>query len=797
VADTPPAHYGVSQSIPMDLPGELHQRASSLPVPLTPFVGREREVAAVAALLRGPMRLVTLTGPGGVGKTRLALRIAEVQASRFDDGITFVPLAPVTDPDLVAPTIAQALGIRDAGDRPVAEQLTTMLRDRASLLVLDNCEQIVEAAPLFADLLGSCLRLRVLVTSRIPLRISGEQIYPVPPLALPQPGASPEQVAGAEAVRFFVERACAAAPDFTLTALNGQAVAAVCARLDGLPLAIELAAVKTRLLPPSALLGRLDRRLPVLTGGARDQPARLRTMRDAIGWSYDLLSEEEQSLFRRLAVFVGGFTLEAAQAVAADPDVDIFSGVEALAEQSLIRPFETSAAEPRSAMLETVREYALERLAASGEEDEVRRRHAAWCLALAETAEPYLEGFGREQAAWLSRLDAELGNLRAALGWFQQTGNARGVLRLTAVLDVFWFSRSYLNEARRWLEAGLDVGADVPADVRGMALHVLANVACFLGDHEAALIRAEEELALARQLGEPFPLGRAHYGLGIVWEHAGDAARAGAYHAEAVSLFREAEATSWVFMALAGVGSMRLACGDLAGALPLLDEAVALVRRKDDTDPSALQDTLGLALVLGQRAHAARIQGDQVLAGRLFAESIAAAQELGAERILLGQLAGLAGVALAQEQPERAARLLGAVEAARETSGVARITHALLADRITTAVRSRLGETAFTTAFAAGRALPLAEALRDGLALAASLQSQVATIQPRRHAFGLTPRQQDVLRLLVAGKTDREIADALFIGRRTVTTHTSGLYAKLGVAGRTEAAALAVREGLV
>ena len=708
-----------------------------------------------------------------------------------------MPLATVTDPNLVAPTVAQALGIREAGDRPIAEHLTSMLRDRELLLVLDNFEQVVEAAPLFANLLGPCLRLRVLVTSRLPLRVSGEQIYPVPPLALPQPGASPEQVASAEAVKFFVERACAAAPDFTLTVMNGQAVAAVCARLDGLPWRSSSPRREDPAAAPSALLGRLDRRLPVLTGGARDQPARLRTMRDAIGWSYDLLSEEEQSLFRRLAVFVGGFTLEAAQGVAGDLRLEVFSGVESLAEQSLIRRFDTATEELRFGMLETVREYALEGLAASGEEDQVRSRHATWYLALAETAEPHLEGFGRDQAAWLSRLDADLGNLRAALGWFQQTGDARAVLRLTAVLDVFWFSRSYLSEARRWLETGLDLEADVPADVRGMALHVLANVACFLGDHETALARAEEELALARQLGESFPLGRAHYGLGIVWEHTGDAERAGAYYAEAVSLFREAEATSWVFMALAGFGSMRLACGDVVSALPLLDEAVVLVRKTDDSDPDALQDTLGLALVLGQRAHAARIQGNQVLAGRLFAESIAAAQELGAERILLGQVAGLAGVALAKEQPERAARLLGAVEAARETSGVARIAHALHADRIATAVRARLGETAFATAFAAGRVLPLAEAVADGLVLAASLQSKAATTPSPRDAFSLTPRQRDVLRLLVAGKTDREIADALFIGRRTVTTHTSGLYAKLRVASRTEAAALAVREGLI
>lgn len=775
----------------------MSQIAHSLPVSLTPFVGREREVAEVATLLRGQMRLITLTGTGGVGKTRLALRVAELQVSDFGHGITFVPLAAVTDPDLVGPTVAQALGIREAGDRPVAERLAGVLHDKELLLLLDNVEQVVEAAPLFTALLAACGGLRMLVTSRVPLRVSGEQIYSVTPLTLPEPGATPDQLASNEAVRFFAERARAAVPDFALTAVNGPAVAAVCARLDGLPLAIELAAVKTRLLPPSALLGRLDRRLAVLTGGARDQPARLRTMRDAIGWSYDLLSAEEQSLFRRLAVFVGGFTLEAAQAVVGEPGVDIFVGVEALAEQSLLGLFDAASGEPRSSMLETVREYALERLVASGEEDEVRLRHAAWYLALAEAAEPHLEGFGRDQAAWLSRLDTDIGNLRAALAWFQQSGDARSVLRLTAVLDVLWFSRPYLGEARRWLETGLAAGTDVPADVRGMALHVLANVVCFLGDQDAALTRAEEELALARQLGEPFPLGRAHYGLGIVWEHAGNAERAGAHYAEAVPLLRQADARSWVFMALAGLGGMRHACGDVVAAVPLLDEALALVRQRDDSDPAALEDTLGLAMVLGQRAHAARTQGDLAMAGRLFAEGIGAAREIGAERVLLGQLAGLAGVALSLEQPERAARLLGAVAVAREAAGVGRIAHALHADRITAAVRSRLGETSFAAAFAAGHSMPLAEAVADGLAIAAATESKSGTALPRRSAFGLTPREQDVLRLLVAGKTDREIADALFVGRRTVTTHTSGLYAKLGVSSRTEAAALAIREGLV
>ena len=799
MADPTPADRQRPQPVPFARVGERERIGAPLPDPLTSFVGRERDLAAVGALLRaGNVRLLTMIGSGGVGKTRLALRVAAEARAEFTDGVGYVPLAAVADPELVVPTVAQALGVRETGERGVADQLVDVLGDRRVLLVLDNFEQVIDAGPVLVDLLVACPRLKVLVTSRAPLRLSGERVYAVAPMSLPDPGDTSERLGEAEAVCLFVERAQAVDPAFVLTDDNARATAAVCARLEGLPLAIELAAAKTSFLSPEGLLARLARRLPLLTGGPRDAPARLRTMRDAIAWSHDLLTAEEQTLFRRLAVFSSGFTLEAAEAVAGgdgDLGCDVWSGIEALAEQSVLRQRPGDAGEPRFGMLETIREYALERLAASGEQEAVRARHAAWCLALAEAAEPHLEGFGRGQARWLARLDDELGNLRAALVWFNETGDARAILRLVAVLDVYWFTRPYGGEARRWLETGLAAGAAVPADVRGMALHVLTHLACHLGDHEVAVARAEEDLALARTTDTPFALGRAHYGLGMACEYAGATDRAVAHYAQAIPLLRQAGARSWVYLALADLGGLRQLGGDVAGAVPLLDEALALVRQDDPADPLGLQDTLNLAHVLGRRAHAARAQGDPGLALRLFGESIAAARQIGAERIVLGAVAGLAGVALDLGQPARAARLLGAVATAREAHGLVRIAHALHADLIEADACARLGEQAFAEAFAGGRALPYAAAVAEALAIDAPTNAKGS--KTARAPFGLTPREREVLRRLVEGKTDRQIAEALFVSRRTVTTHTSSLFAKLGVSSRTEAAALAVREGLV
>jgi len=426
---------------------------------LTPLLGREREVAAVAGLLaRDGVRLVTLTGPGGVGKTRLAIEIAGRRSDASPDGAVFVGLAPVADPALVVPAIAQALGVREAEDRPLAQRVADALRLRRLVLVLDNCEHVLDAAPVVAELLAACPDLTVLATSRVRLRLSAEQEYPVPPLALTDAAdADAADHLHPAALRLFADRARAVQPDFALTPENAPVVADICRRLDGLPLAIELAAARIKVVPPPALLARLERRLPLLTGGGRDMPARHRTMRDTIAWSYDLLLPDEQSLFRRRAVFVGGFDLAAAEAVAArdgSSGDEVFDGVAALVEQSLLRQEEGAGGDPRFGMLETVREFGLDRLVADGDEVAVRDRHAVWCLRVIETAWPPRATTSRSGEA-LARLDAERDNVRAALAWVIARADADSALRLAGGLAEHWWLRGTFSEGRSWLDRAM------------------------------------------------------------------------------------------------------------------------------------------------------------------------------------------------------------------------------------------------------------------------------------------------------------------------------------------------------
>jgi predicted ATPase/transcriptional regulator with XRE-family HTH domain len=527
-----------------------------LPIPATPLVGRERQVAAACALLRkSGARLVTLTGPGGIGKTRLALAVAAALAAEFADGVAWVELAPLDDPALVANAIARALGVTEHGERPLPELLAQAVAERHVLLVVDKCEHVLPAMPLLGKLLAAGPRLSVLATSRSRLRLRGEHDLPVEPLAVPEPDGAKAPplagLAGVAAVRLFVERAAEVRPGFVLTPDTAPAVAAICRRLEGLPLALELAAARVKVLAPEALLTRLAPRLPLLTGGARDAPARQQTMHDAIAWSHDLLNEREQALFRRLAVFAGGFTLEAAESVmavgeapadtqhAASGTLDLIS---ALVDQSLLRLGEPRAydaiGDDRFTMLETVREYALERLACAGETAAVQHTHADFYLALAERADPELTGPG--QAVWLERLEAEHNNLRAALAWVIAAEEAESALRLAAALGRFWRMHGHPREGLTWLERALTLSDNLPTATRAKALEGAGRLVHDQDDPDRAVALYQEALAMWQALGDLQGQARLLDDLGNIAHDRGDFTRAVTLHEQALALAQQA-----------------------------------------------------------------------------------------------------------------------------------------------------------------------------------------------------------------------------------------------------------------
>jgi predicted ATPase/class 3 adenylate cyclase/Tfp pilus assembly protein PilF len=714
----------------------LDAHPNNLPLQPTLLLDRTEPLAAVGALLRRrDVRLVTLTGPGGIGKTRLAVQIAAELLDSFPDGVWFARLSRLTDPALVVPTIAQTLGLREQGGQSPAELLRGYLGDRCLLLVLDNFEQVVGAAPELAALLAASPGLQVLVTSRLPLRLRGEHEFPLMPLPLPEPSHLPPLAALSRyaAVALFVERAQAARPDFAVTSANAPAVAEICARLDGLPLAIELAAARLRVLPPEALLGRLSAQLKVLTGGPRDAEERQRTMRAAIAWSEALLAPEERVLFRRLAVFVGGCTLEAAEAVCAGPSGvaplgrDILEGLSTLVDQSLVQQREEGG-EPHFGMLRVIREYALERLetvdASDGrpEAEALRRAHAAYMMAMAERAEPELKG--QEAAAWMGRLDAEHDNLRAALSWAREWGESEIGLRTAAAVERFWAGRGHVREGQTWL-AGLLALSDGPGGARGgghepggaravpervrlRALGAAGWLALWQGDGAAAEPWLEEAVTLGRTAGAPSREADALNGLGLLALRRGDLERATAHYEESLAVYRAAGEPWGVAIVLNNLGDVAMRQGDLERAEAAFAEALALDR--------AVEDGAAVALALSNLGEVARKRGDLSRAEALQREALALVREVGDPRRGAEVLELLANTAGAAGRGARAARLLGAAATVRQTLGVPQppLEREDTEQAVATA-RAALGEDAWMAAFAAGQALSLERAIAEVL----------------------------------------------------------------------------------
>jgi predicted ATPase/class 3 adenylate cyclase len=725
-------------NLPTDFPPlkTLDRHPNNLPAQPTPLLGRQEELAAVCALLRrAETRLVTLTGPGGIGKTRLGLQVAAELSDDFADGVYFVALASISRPDLVTAAVAQALRLRETDGRPLDETLCAHLSGQRLLLLLDNFEQVMAAAPLVASLLAACADLKVLVTSREVLRLQAEQEYPVPPLGLPAIPAARATVdvgalSQAPAVALFVERARAARPDFRLSPANARAVAEICARLDGLPLAIELAAARIRLLSPEALLARLSGRLQLLTGGARDLPARQQTLRSTIAWSEDLLTPAERTLFRRLAVFAGGWTLSAAESVApaaGELEGDILEGLASLVDKSLVRRQDDLESEPRFALLETIRAYGQEQLEASGEAEALRRAHAAYYFQLAEQAEPELTG--AEQATWLARLEREHDNLRAALGWTRERGEGELGLRLAVAIWRFWYTHGYLSEGRDWLEVLLLLAPDPspgesPAPegnqdqeqreqalraLRARGLYGAATLANTQNDVERAEALFEQSLALGRDAGDRSVAASALNALGIMALHRGEVERAMTLFTESLALSREVGDTWAVARALVSLGQSAYLQGSYADAAAFLEECLALMRREGSQSYSAVA-----LLNLG---HVARAQRAYAQATQLYREALTLSQGLGDKLRVARALEGLATTAALQAQPERAAQLLGAAAGVRETLGAA--VHPIdrpALEKAAADLRAALGVDAFERAQAAGRALPLEAAIQEALA---------------------------------------------------------------------------------
>ena len=799
-----------------------------LPVTLTSFIGREEIMTAVAMSLHRPdTRLLTLVGPGGVGKTRLALRVARQLEPEFADGVGFIGLASVNDPHLVLPTIASRLGLRNVDRQSLMERVQALLVDRSCLLVVDNFEQVVTAGPVLAEIVAACPGTKLLVTSRSPLRVSGERLVPITAMRTSPQRDTTDDDKQSEAVRLFIDRALAVRPDMTLDDATIAAITEICRRLDGLPLAIELAASRSTMFTPTAMLDQLTHRLPLLTNGPQDQPERLQTMHNAVAWSYNLLSDTEQELFRCLSVFTGGFTIAAAAAVCAQREASILLGLEALVHQSLVQMAPEAGCAPRYQMLETIRDFGLDQLAQEGELDHLSALHARYYVAFAEGIEHDVDGRGATSV--LPRVDDERHNLRAALEWLISAEQATDALRLATSLWPYWRIRGNLSEGRNALVRALGLPGPVPASLRGDALWKLGYLHFYLGEYPQARSRLEQSIAVFVDVDDIAGKDTALDSLGTVLRTMGEPDLARSCHEQALDIRRKRNDLAGQEMPLANLGMLALDRGDLVEARSLLEESLDLSRRfgssrsvgnrllslgRLEVASGHLRDareTVELARASFERlgdqvAIASSLEVLGMIAGdegrrddgtRFLLASLQIRLRLGLRRDLTNLIELLAWNAMPRDAV-LATRMLAAADAERDATGIGRLPQqANIWERAIEAAHHTIDDSLFETTWRAGQRMSLIACAREASAALALPATATGDTPSPAGDSPLTPRETEILRLIASGRSNREIADALYISPTTVKRHVTNILAKLALPTRAAAITHAMRSGLI